>query len=400
VSSGHSPSIEGLLLQAIGILPLAGLSFLLSRSIPRAYLRYFWRAWTALAVALFALLASFRVPGLRSALEPLYFLGEYVFAGFILAGCRSLATEARLGRRRQWLLVPAAAVAVALAHVHRDFTVRFIPQAAIMSVCFTLALREVRRTPPGRRGRIGTPLLQLSLFVLAILFAHYVPVLWWSARPGNELPVSYAAYTSLFDLLFETLLGFGTVIAVMEREHLDLEAANRSLLAAREGLEAAAREDPLTSSLNRHAFYSMVEGRRSASGTSGCVAVVDIDRLKAINDTFGHPAGDTAIRTVARAIRHVVRADDLVFRWGGDEFLVVLFGVAEGEARQRLQGLDAMLGSVSVAGSKEPLAVAVSIGVAPFTTVPGIEGAVEAADERMYARRQARRGAAVPLDDA
>jgi len=394
VSPVHSPSIEALLLQAIGILPLAGLSFLLSRSIQRDYLRYFWRAWTALAVALFALLASFRVPSLRLALEPLYFLGEYVFGGFILAGCRSLATGARLGRRRQWLLVPAAAAAVALAHLDDKFTLRFVPQAAIMSAFFAVALREVRRTPPPKRGRIGTPLLELSLLVLAILFAHYVPVLSWSSWPGHELPSSYAAYTSLFDLLFETLLGFGTVIAVMEREHLELEAANRALVAARESLEVAAREDPLTSSLNRHAFYSMVEGTRSASGTTGCVAVVDVDRLKAINDTFGHSAGDTAIRTVARAIRHVVRADDLVFRWGGDEFLVVLFGVAVEEARQRLERIDAALDSVAVAGSKEPLAVTVSVGVASFATVAELEEAVEAADERMYARKQARREAA------
>ena len=97
------PSVEGLLLQAIGILPLAGLSFLLSRSIRRDYLRYFWRAWTSLALALFSLYFSLRFPVVRPVLEPLYYLGEYVFAGFVLAGCRNLATGARVG--------PAAPVA-------------------------------------------------------------------------------------------------------------------------------------------------------------------------------------------------------------------------------------------------------------------------------------------------
>jgi diguanylate cyclase (GGDEF)-like protein len=389
--------MQGLLLQAIGVLPLAGLTFLLSRSIQRDYLRYFWRAWTALAVGLFALYFAFRVPGARAALEPLYFLGEYVFAGFILAGCRNLATGARLGRRQQWMLVPAAAMAVALSHLHHEFTVRFIPQAAIMSAFFVLALREVRRTPSAGRGRVGGPLLQSSLFALAILFAHYVPVLLWPAWSGRELPGPYAAYTSLFDLLFETLLGFGTIIAVMEREHFDLGEANRALLAARESLEAAAKMDPLTSSLNRHAFYSMVEGRRSALETSGSVVVVDIDRLKSVNDTLGHSAGDTAIRSVARAIRQVVRADDLVFRWGGDEFLVVLFGLAEDEARQRLEGIDQVLRGVTVAASTVPLAVAVSAGVASFTTVAELEKAIESADQRMYARKQAKQAEAARL---
>ncbi len=182
----------------------------------------------------------------------------------------------------------------------------------------------------------------------------------------------------------------------MEREHRDLELANEQLRAAREKLEAMARVDPLTASLNRHAFYSMVEGNRTTEGAAGCVAIVDLDALKPVNDTFGHAAGDAAIRAVARAIRQVVRADDLVFRWGGDEFLVVLFGMSEEEAHRRLDGLDAMLAAVPVPGSAEPLAVTASIGVATFEAVAGLEKALEAADERMYRRKLTRRSTAGP----
>jgi diguanylate cyclase len=388
------PSVQALLLQAIGILPLVGLSALLSRSIPRDYLRDFWRAWTSLAVALFSLYFSLRLPVLRPVLEPLYYLGEYVFAGFLIAGCRNLASGAREGRRRTWLLLPAAALAVALAHLHGRFAIRFVPQAAIMAVLLALALREVRHVPPAGRGRIGVLLLQVSLAALVLQFAHYVPVLLWSEWTRTPLPAAYADYTSLFDLFFETLLGFGTLIVVMEREHRELELANEQLRAAREKLEAMARVDPLTASLNRHAFYSMVEGHRTTEGAAGCVAIVDLDALKPVNDTFGHAAGDAALRAVARAIRQLVRADDLVFRWGGDEFLVVLFGVSEEEARRRLDGLTAMLAAVPVPGSAEPLAVTASIGVSAFAAVAGLEKALEAADERMYRRKLTRRSAA------
>ena len=324
-------------------------------------------------------------------LEPVYFLGESVFAGLILAGCRNLATGARLGRRSRWLLLPAAALAVALAHLHGEFTVRFIPQAAVMTVLFAFALHAVRDVPPGGRGRIGTPLLQLSLLALVVLFAHYVLVLSWSGWTGASLPRAYSHYTSLNDLLLETVLGFGTLIVVFEREHRELELANEELHAARERLETMARVDPLTASLNRHAFYSMVEGHRASGGASGCVALMDLDALKPVNDTFGHASGDAAIRAVARAIRQVVRADDLVYRWGGDEFLVVLFGVSEEEARRRLDGLDAMLEVVSIPGASRPLAVHVSVGVAAFSAVDGLEKALEAADERMYHRKLTRR---------
>jgi diguanylate cyclase (GGDEF)-like protein len=391
MNTDPSGSLYSPLVQAIGVLPLAALSFLLCRSIPRDHLRYFWRAWVWLAVSLFALYFSLRFSGARSALEPLHFLGEYVFAGFVLAGCRNLATGSRMGRRRQWLLVPAAAVAVALAHSHPDFTARYVPQAAILAVLFGLAFHEVRHVPAAGRGRIGTPLLQLSLGLLALQFAHYVPVLSWSVWTGNALPLAYSQYTSVFDLILETLLGFGTLIVVMEREHRELEVANEALHAAREKLEAMARVDPLTSSLNRHAFYSMVEGDRTSGAASGCVAVVDLDALKPINDTFGHAAGDAAIRAVARAVRQVVRADDLVFRWGGDEFLVVLFGVTEEEARRRLDALDPMLAAVPVPGSPEPLAVTASVGVAAFDTLAGLEKALEAADQKMYRRKLTRR---------
>jgi diguanylate cyclase (GGDEF)-like protein len=391
-----SPSLEALLLQAVGILPLAALSFLLSRSIQRDYLQHFWRAWWCLAIALFSLYFALRFPASRSVLEALYFLGEYVFAGLILAGCRSLATGARTGRRQLWLLPALAVLAALLAHFHGEFAVRFIPHATIMAALFALALRAVRHAPPAGRGRIGTPLLQLSLLALAAFFAHYVPVLAWSRWTGAELPRAYAHYASLVDLVLETLLGFGTLIAVLEREHRDLEVANEQLRAAREKLETMARVDPLTASLNRHAFYSMVEGHRASGEANGCVAVVDLDALKPVNDTFGHAAGDAAIRAVARAIRQVVRADDLVFRWGGDEFLVVLFGVSEEEARRRLEGLDAMLAVVPVPGSREPLAVTVSAGVAPFAAVAGLEKALEVADERMYRRKLTRRSTVGP----
>jgi diguanylate cyclase (GGDEF)-like protein len=391
MSPDFTLSPDALLLQAAGTLPLVTLSFLLGRSIPRDYLRYFWRAWLSLAVALFALYLSLRWPAARAAAEPVYFLGEYVFAGLVLAGCRNLATAAPADRRWRWLILPLAVLAVALSHLHDDLAVRLVPHSAIMAGLFALALHAAREVPPAGRGRIGTPLLQVSLLALAALSVHYVAALGWSQWTGVGLPRPYARYASLVDLLLETLLGFGTLIVVLEREHRELELVNEQLRAARETLETMARVDPLTASLNRHAFYSIVEGHRAVGQASGCVAVADLDALKPINDTFGHAAGDAAIRAVARAIRQVVRADDLVFRWGGDEFLVVLFGVSEEETRRRLDGLDAMLAVVPVPGSKEPVAVTVSVGVAAFTAVEGLEKALETADERMYRRKMTRR---------
>ena len=210
------------------------------------------------------------------------------------------------------------------------------------------------------------------------------------------MPEGYLKYTSIFDLILETLLGFATVMVLMEGVRREVEAANRELTEARERAERFARVDPLTEALNRHAFHSLLSrdgcGREDASG---CVAVIDLDDLKPINDTLGHAAGDRAIRAVAHAVRSVVRADDLLFRWGGDEFLVLLFGMPEEKARRRLDSLNETLARASLDDAHSPpVPLSVSHGLARFDSLGRLQHAIEEADGAMYARKQARKAAA------
>jgi diguanylate cyclase (GGDEF)-like protein len=115
--------------------------------------------------------------------------------------------------------------------------------------------------------------------------------------------------------------------------------------------------------------------------------VIDIDNLKPINDTFGHTVGDKAIRAVARAMRSVVRADDMLFRWGGDEFLVLMFNLPQSEAMQRMEKLNQILEENGRRWTSVPIAVTVSYGVAGFNSLTVLGDAIEAADKAMYAQR-------------
>lgn len=386
-------SLLALLIQAVGIALIAVLSFFLGRSIDRVYLSYWWKAWACLAVGLTALFLAFRSGSARLLLEPLYFLGEYAFGYLLIAGCQNYARGAVLRPRQLLVLIPGLLLALVLPRIHPDFSGRFIAQAAILAGFFAVAFWRLQQ---GRRsGRDGTGLriTSVALLVLALNFLSYVPVLWYSLANRVRLFFVYSAYTSLFDLILETLLGFGTVILVMEDVHREAQEANRELRLARDRMESQARLDPLTESLNRHAFYSLVEDNRLSpqAARGGCVAVVDIDSLKPINDALGHAAGDAVIRAVSGAIRRLVRADDLVFRWGGDEFLIVLFGVSEEETRRRLEGLDPALAGLTVPGPAEPISVTVSWGIAPFSTPAALERAIERADDAMYWRKKARR---------
>ena len=180
---------------------------------------------------------------------------------------------------------------------------------------------------------------------------------------------------------------------VMDEARRELEATNRQLIAARDKLEVLARIDPLTEALNRHAFYSLLAGGNDARklGAQGCVVVLDIDNLKPINDSLGHAAGDVAIRAVARAVRSVIRADDLLFRWGGDEFLILCFNISEASSRKRIDEMDGSLAFTTLPGASEAVRLIVSYGVAAFSAVGSIEKAIDQADEAMYASKQARK---------
>src|SRR4029078_5039034 len=134
--------------------------------------------------------------------------------------------------------------------------------------------------------------------------------------------------------------------------------------------------------LNRHAFHSLL--RRPESGpentaTSRSVAVLDIDKLKPINDTFGHTVGDKAMRAVARAMRSLIRADDMLFRWGGDEFLVLMFKLSAEDASGRLKKLNEILGETCRKWVGTP--VTVSHGVAAFDSLTQLAQAIEHADQ-------------------
>jgi len=170
-------------------------------------------------------------------------------------------------------------------------------------------------------------------------------------------------------------------------QHLERTLVRASKRTAK--LKMLAERDPLTAVMNRHAFYSMVGDKREEpkSSIGGSVAVLDIDNLKPLNDTYGHQAGDAAIRAVAKAIRSVIRAEDLLFRWGGDEFLVILPHVHMDEARWRFQKLDHLLHKTTLPAVKNSLPITLSIGISPFSSNVSLEKAIELADERMYSQK-------------
>jgi diguanylate cyclase (GGDEF)-like protein len=134
-------------------------------------------------------------------------------------------------------------------------------------------------------------------------------------------------------------------------------------------VRAEAVIDPLTGMLNRKALVVRVEELRQQSAITGepvGLIVADLDHFKAINDTFGHAAGDAVLKDVAYALRKALRAFDLVYRIGGEEFLVLLPGA---QLEHTLELAEELRESVAAITLGDGHAVTMSLGVS--ATLPG-----------------------------
>jgi diguanylate cyclase len=373
----------GLAIQCGGVLLITLLSIFMRSSIKSNALRYWTASWASLSVSLLSLFIGFQLGSSRAFFYSTYFFGEYIFGLLFIAGCRSQMIGASLTAKHKYFLIPALVVSLVLSHASADFNDLFMIHSAILAVLFLVAFFTLRKGSRLEEPSPGIRVMSVALLLLSIGFLHYVPI--FGARKGLlgiTVPLGYLQYTSIVDLLFEILLGFGTVMVLMESVRREVETVNKRL-------ELLVQMDPLTEALNRHAFHSLLRSpeRGQEVVTSGSVAVLDIDNLKPINDTMGHTAGDKAIRAVARAMRSLVRADDMLFRWGGDEFLVLMFKLPQPEASRRIAKLNKILEENAERWIGMPLTVTVSFGVAGFTSLMDLGLAIEQADKAMYAQR-------------
>ena len=220
-----------------------------------------------------------------------------------------------------------------------------------------------------------------------------------AARDEPDYPtVVAAAYVGMVVvvLLSSTFL---TTRVQSTREHLRRQKAE--LAQALEQIRQLATHDDLTGLLNRRAMLDrmQLEQRRSLrSGSPLLIAQLDIDHFKAVNDTHGHAAGDLVLQSFADTVRRNVRDTDVLARWGGEEFVLLLCDTPAADAvalMERLrQAVQAM--QVPVAQGGQPITVTVSIGLARHTPADPLAGTLERADRALYAAKAGGRNRVVP----
>lgn len=159
-------------------------------------------------------------------------------------------------------------------------------------------------------------------------------------------------------------------------------------------IEELARFDELTGALNRRTIMSALDdeiARASRSATPCSVALIDLDHFKRINDQFGHPTGDEALRTFAITVFANIRSVDKLGRYGGEEFLLILPETTPDEARRMLDRLRAIIAALDWATICSGMTVTMSSGVTSVRGGEAADVALARADAALYRAKAAGR---------
>jgi diguanylate cyclase (GGDEF)-like protein len=166
-----------------------------------------------------------------------------------------------------------------------------------------------------------------------------------------------------------------------------LRKQNEQLAASTARIEQLATHDELTGALNRRALWALLEGYvtppRSACGRL-CLALIDLDHFKQVNDRFGHPVGDAVLKRFAEVARGVLREGDRFGRYGGEEFLVLLPNVEPEVAQRVVERIRQAVESVDWASLHPGLAVTASAGLAAWTEGETVDPLLARADAALY----------------
>ncbi|QWG19259.1 GGDEF domain-containing protein [Bradyrhizobium sediminis] len=173
-----------------------------------------------------------------------------------------------------------------------------------------------------------------------------------------------------------------------------LRAQLAKALARIEELQTSADIDFLLDIPNRRGFER--ELHRSIAyikryHASGALIVLDVDRLKPINDAFGHAAGDQVLKAVVSALLSQVRSSDVIGRLGGDEFALLLWNLSETDARAKAAALEQAVDRLSFTFRGRTITAGASAGVAILGPHAEAGRALEEADSAMYVRKAQRR---------
>lgn len=402
-------SFIGVVVQLGGELLLVLLFVLLRRYVlRRGYFSAWTGAWICGAVAISALVVRYIImPRFESPVDDtslavrglylVYQLGKLGSLALFVAGTGMYVTGTRTLASRA--VVVGGAVLYALVSLFAssgNLDELVVWQAPIAVVALGTCAALLFSLPPSRRT-LGSVAGASAFTMLALLWLAYGVAFGLSAGPATPGWASAVVrFNTYLDLLVNIALGFTMIVLLMEDAKREVDDAQNELRIKHDQLRRAAMYDPLTESMNRRAFEEGV-GLEMARGTFGTVVIADLDNLKAVNDAYGHAAGDRLLRQCADLLRSALRPYDKLYRWGGDEYLLVLPSARGMDVELRLMELLDGAKPVAVGDAGETVPLAVSLGTADYTSAEALAESIRLADQAMYRQKNARKSPVVGI---
>ena len=388
---GSLVSFIGTAIQLGGALLLTAFFLLLrGHARRRPYFRAWSLAWAWMSLALVAVFSLYEFLNEKTerGVWFVYQASKLAFLASLLAGALAYALAIRpraVMRVALPLSVAYAALTVALSPSFNEVVALQGPvAAAALGICAWSLLRL-----PRSRATLGSRATGSFFALLTGLWVFYA-VTFDDPDQLHGVVAFVIRHNSYLDLLLQMLLGYGMVVLLMEDAKRDVDAAHAELALAHDELKRQAVHDSLTGVLNRRAWTEGV-GLDAVRASVGAAVMLDLDNLKQVNDTLGHAAGDELLRRVAEVLRPAVRPTDRLYRWGGDEFLLLLPGARAADARRRVEELVAAANAALPHGDAERLGLQLSIGAAEFSGGEALAAAVSRADAAMYQEKSRRR---------
>jgi diguanylate cyclase len=233
----------------------------------------------------------------------------------------------------------------------------------------------------------------LALFVFGLLSA----VMLWKSRSD---PARYPPVVEAIHFVFTGIvaIGIATLSVRMSNLRARLSEQKHALTEALEQIRLLATRDELTGLVNRRHMQAQLATERARQQRSGqpiSLALIDIDLFKRINDQHGHAAGDTVLKTFAQAAQAGLRASDVLARWGGEEFLLMLPDTAPEAALPCVERVRASLARAGFDEVAPGLVVTFSAGIARCAPGDVLDAVIERADQAMYRAKTAGRNCTV-----
>ena len=272
-----------------------------------------------------------------------------------------------------------------------------MPLVVLLRSCQIPVLQQTAQVLIGPFMVLGTLLLLLTALVAAargarpawFFLAGWTPLLALTTLSGGQLNGMFSDLTWLGD----ACLAAGAFEAIV----LALGLADRALIMRRDRVmvQELADNDALTGVLNRRAWSESVCKVLANCGTQPIALLfLDLDYFKVLNDRQGHAAGDRALVAVADALRHELRPHDLLGRYGGEEFVAMLYGIDQAQAMQVATRLCRRVHRLDIPVNSDGLMLTVSIGIAMRLPADSIQALVERSDRAMYRAKLAGRNRA------